>query len=128
MEIFIIPIAILIISFWILMFKFDKKRVREYLENRGDTVISINWKLFGKGWLSESNKDGGGNRIYLVVFKDIYGNTKQAWCKTAILSGVFLTDESITEQAQSDGKPLSAEAKIALLEDEVRKLRAGNNQ
>ena len=128
MEIFIIPIAILIISFWILMFKFDKKSVREYLENRGDTVISINWKLFGKGWLSESNKDGGGNRIYLVVFKDIYGNTKQAWCKTAILSGVFLTDESITEQAQSDGKPLSAEAKIALLEDEVRKLRAGNNQ
>lgn len=128
MEIIIISIFILVISFWTLIFELDKKRIEQYLKNRGDAVISINWKLFGKGWMSESNKDGGGNRIYLVTFKDICGNIKQAWCKTAILSGVFLTDETITEQAQTDGKPLSAEAKIALLEDEVRRLRAGNNQ
>jgi hypothetical protein len=86
--------------------------------------VDITWKLFGKGWVSESGKEGGGNRIYKLTYKDTYGNLKQAWSKTAMLSGVFITDENIIKQAKVDGQIISDAEKVALLEDELRKLKA----
>lgn len=115
---------LLVIIIWFFIFKLDKARIRSYFDNRGDTVLSIHWRLFGKGWLSESDNEGGGNRIYKVEFKDLYGNIKQAWCKTAMLSGVFLSDEEITVQAQSNGDSLTPEGKIVILEDELKRLRS----
>ncbi len=118
-------ISILILAFLSLFTAPDKGRIAEYFEERGDTVLSISWcPFFGKGWYSEAGKESG-NRIYEVEFKDIYGNRKCAWCKTAMFSGVYVSDEVIIEPAQTDGRPLTAEEKVVLLENELRKLRAG---
>ena len=109
---------------WFLIINLDKNRISKYLLNRGDSVVDIAWKIFGKGWISESGKEGGGNRIYKLTFTDTYGNRKQAWCKTAMLSGVFITDENIVEPAKVNGRVISDAEKVALLEDELRKLKA----
>jgi hypothetical protein len=114
----------LIIGIWILVIRFDKARVTRYLGERGGSIQSIHLRIFGKGWMSEQRKDGGGNRIYEVEYRDDYGNLRHVWCKTAIWAGVFLTEDKIVTPAETGGRPLTAEEKVALLEDEVRRLRA----
>lgn len=127
MEFIFIIFPFIIFIFWFLVINLDKNRITKYLTNRGDSVTDITWKIFGKGWISESGKEGGGNRIYRIAYSDSYGNRKQAWCKTAMLSGVFITDENIVEPATVNGRVLSDAEKIALLEDELRKLKAEKN-
>lgn len=119
--------VMLIVVIGIFVSIFDRKRVAKYFSNRGEVVLDITWKLFGKGWASEAGKEGGGNRIYKVTFTDIYGNKKQAWCKTAMLSGVYMTDEKIIEPAKVEGRIMSDAEKVALLEDEIRKLKMEQN-
>lgn len=125
MEIFalFIPLIIpLIVCAWMLIIVLDKARVRKYLQNNGHTTVAVRWRLFGHGWLSEASKEGGGNRIYEVEYFDVYGNTHQAWVKTAMLSGVFLSKDRITVHATVD-RPMTAEEKIAVLEEELREMR-----
>lgn len=121
MEI-VVLIVPLIVGVWVFIISLDKARVRKYLENNGHTAITVRWKLFGHGWLSEASKEGGGNRIYEVEYRDIYGNTHQVWAKTAMLSGVFLSKDRITAHA-TVGRPMTAEEKVAVLEEELRKMR-----
>lgn len=121
--VFVLPIIIIFLV-WVLILNLDKSRITKYLTKRGDSVVDITWKIFGKGWLSEAGKESGGNRIYRLTFKDRYGNQQQAWCKTAMLSGVYITDEEIVEAAIVNGRELSDAEKVALLEDELRKLKA----
>lgn len=113
----------LVICLWALAIYLDKERVREYIEDNGHSVLSIHWTLFGHGWLSESSKEGGGNRIYEVEYRDVYGNTHHVWCKTAMLSGVFLSNDRIVSQATVSGRPLTPEEKVVILEAELRSLR-----
>lgn len=115
----VIPI---IVCVWVLVIALDKARVRNYLVNNGHTPVAVGWRLFGHGWLSEASKEGGGNRIYKVEYLDIYGNTHQAWAKTAMLSGVFLSQDQITAHATVD-RPMTAEEKVAILEEELRRAR-----
>lgn len=119
---FFLPVLVLLS--WGLSFYLDKQRIRNHLRQRGDEPLSITWKIFGKGWISEAGENGGGNRIYKLAFYDRYGNKKQAWCKTAMWSGVFLTDELIIEKAKIEGREITDAEKIALLEDEVKRLRS----
>lgn len=117
-------LAILIISIWAGIIYLDKGRVNDYLTARGNTVVKITWELFGHGWLSESGKEGGGNRIYDVQYRDTYGSLHRVWCKTAMMSGVFLAEDKIIEMATIQGRQITAEDKVAMLEEEVRRLRA----
>jgi hypothetical protein len=118
---FVIIIA-LIITLKCLVFVLDKIRIRTYLTARGDVPLSITWKIFGKGWLGESQKEGAGNRIYKLHFVDIIGNETSAWCKTAMFSGVYLADELITKEA--DLPTVDKEDEIAHLEKQLAKLKA----
>jgi hypothetical protein len=120
-EIFFLIVPI-IIAVWIICINLDKARVRTYLGNNGHSVTTVTWRLFGHGWLSESSKEGGGNRIYEVEYRDVYGNIHHVWAKTAMLSGVFLSKDRITAHSTVD-PPMTAEEKVAILEEELRKLR-----
>lgn len=115
----------LFIGLWILTINLDKNRVCKYIEANGHSVLTVRWRLFGHGWMSESSKDGGGNRIYEVEYRDLYGNTHHVWVKTAMFSGVFLSEDKITVHATNAGHPMTAEEKVAMLEEELRKARAG---
>jgi len=111
----------LIIGSWMLIINLDKARVRAYLENSGHSVVSLSWKLFGHGWLFESSREGGGNRIYEVKYRDVYGNIHHVWAKTAMLSGVFLSKDRITTRATTS-RPMTAEEKAVVLEEALRKM------
>ncbi len=125
METLFLVFVPLAIGLWVLSLNFDKNRVRKCIEANGHSVLSMRWRLFGHGWMSESSKDGGGNRIYEIKYRDVYGNTHHVWAKTAMFSGVFLSKDRITVHATTTGLPTSAEEKVAILEDELRKARAG---
>jgi hypothetical protein len=114
----------LIIGLWVLTINLDKDRVRKNIEANGHSVLTVHWKLFGHGWLSESSKGGGGNRIYEVEYRDVYRNTHRVWAKTAMLSGVFLSEDRIVVHATVAGGPMTAEEKVLVLEEELRKARA----
>lgn len=124
MEFIVIIFPFIIIISWFWLIDLDKNRITKYLTSRGDSVTDITWEIFGKGWISERGKEGGGNRIYRLTYSDSYGNLKQAWCKTAMLSGVYITDEDIVKPATVNGRALSDAEKVVLLEDELRKLKA----
>jgi len=113
------------VGIWFLTIQLDKARVRAYIQARGQSVISVKWRLFGHGWLCEASKNGGGNRIYEVEYRDMYGSIHHVWAKTAMLSGVFLSQDKVVAHATSTGHPMTAEEKVALLEEELRKARGG---
>lgn len=117
-------LLILIHLVWFLIIKLDKKRIVKYISNKNESLIDIKWKIFGKGWISEVGKQGGGNRIYKLTYADIHGNVKQAWCKTAMFSGVFMADEKVIEPAKNYQDTTSKTVKITLLEKELSKLKA----
>lgn len=124
MEVFAVLILVLciVVCGAALIIRLDKSRVRKHLQSTGCTPVYVHWKLFGHGWLSEISKDGGGNRIYEVEYLDIYGNTHHVWVKTAMLSGVFLSKDRIIAYANV-GRPMTAEEKVTVLEEELRKMR-----
>lgn len=125
---FFIVIPILGFGFLGLTFVWDRQRIRAHFEERGDKCLDITWKIFGKGWFSEYGEGGSGNRIYQVSFSDQYGNKKQAWCKTALFAGVFLTDEKIVEPVKVDGRDMTDAEKVVFLEDQLRKLKAEHSK
>lgn len=123
-----LSIVIFIVFAHFFIWALDRSRIKKYFSRRGEAVQSITWRIFGRGWLSESGKEGGGNRIYEVEYLDVYGNLKHVWCKTAMLSGVFLSDEKIIAHADVEGRELTAEEKVVLLEDQIRQLRSNSGR
>lgn len=121
----LIPLVLLIMlpALFFIRMSLDKSRIKNHLSKRGDVAVDITWKIFGKGWFAEAGKDGWGNRIYRIDYEDVYGNIKQAWCKTAMFSGVYISDENIIRTAEIDGREMTDAEKIALLEDELKKLK-----
>ena len=117
--IFIVP---LIFVGWFAVIVTDKARVRSYFENKGCKIINIAWRLFGHGWMAESSKEGGGNRIYMVDYTDDAGNTRSAWCKTAWLGGVYLADDRIVKPGPA-GSPLDKDLEIQRLKTENEALK-----
>lgn len=131
MEIFLL----LFVVAAVLTFRFDRKRIHEYIERRGARVVSTQWRLLGHGWMSEGQN---GNRIYEVEYRDAVGNLHRVWCKTAALSGVYTSEDRIIKRVATldDDEPVQAspeatpaheqsdDERIAFLEEELRKARA----
>ncbi|CAA6678148.1 MULTISPECIES: hypothetical protein [unclassified Lentimonas] len=89
--IFFIIIAIL---FRLAAGSFDGDRVKGYIENTlGGELIDQSWAPFGPGWYGEKD-----SRIYEIIYKDRAGATHRANVKTSMLSGVYLTNDTIIEQ------------------------------
>jgi adenine C2-methylase RlmN of 23S rRNA A2503 and tRNA A37 len=65
----IIPIlAFVVIGTRMLFGKWDKSRIRKYIQQRGGQVTSIEWNPFATGWLYANH-----DRLYTVAFMDNAG-------------------------------------------------------
>jgi hypothetical protein len=111
----LIPLAILVAIF--IRFAaggLDHDRVRQYVEERGGKLISADWAPFGPGWFGEKS-----DRIYQVHYVDVDGNKHEAYAKTSMWTGVYLTEDRIVEYAKAPVDPEDVES----LEEENRRLR-----
>jgi hypothetical protein len=77
-------------ALWAFVHSLDKKRITDYIEQRGGRVVSINWAPFGRGWFGEKEE-----RLYEVVYYDQAGNQHFATAKTSLLTGVFWTEDRV---------------------------------
>ena len=93
--VFFIFIVIAIV-FRLVAGSFDGDRVEEYIRKKGWKLIDRSWDPFGPGWFGEKD-----SRIYQVVYEDEHGNTHKAHVKTSMLSGVYMTNDTIVKHAHS---------------------------
>ena len=117
-AIFVVLIPLAIIVAIVIRFaagNLDQDRVRQYVEERGGKLISADWAPFGPGWFGEKN-----DRIYQVRYLDHDGNEHEAYAKTSMWTGVYLTEDRIVRYAKT---PVDQED-VESLEEENRRLRA----
>ncbi len=109
----VVVVAVLIRIFAGLL---DTDRVEQYVRDKGWTLIDKSWDPFGPGWFGEKS-----DRIYEIIFEDQHGDTHRAHVKTALFTGVYLTNDTIVERSeqQTDLESENEELKkrIAELED-----------
>lgn len=74
----------------------DRKRIDAYASEQGWTLMSCTWKLLGPGWFGSR-----GTRIYSITYTDREGRTHQAFARTSVMSGVYLTEDRIVEGTQN---------------------------
>ena len=72
--------------------RIDSDRIRTYARDQGWELISCAWKLFGPGWFGNSRE-----RIYSITYRDQQGRAHSAFAKTSLLSGVYLTEDRLTD-------------------------------
>lgn len=101
----------------------DHDRIRQYVEERGGTVMDSVWSPFGPGWFGEKS-----DRIYGVRYLDKDGNEHQAHCKTSLFTGVYFTEDQIVKYAAPNTPGLAPtenalEAENRRLREELERLR-----
>jgi hypothetical protein len=112
----VVPIGIgLALLFRFFAGNLDHERVKSYVEQRGGRFISAEWAPFGPGWFGEKN-----DRIYQVRYYDLDGNEHEAYAKTSMWTGVYLTEDRIVHYAT---RPIDPE-EVESLEAENARLRA----
>ena len=97
----------------------DHERIRRHLQERGYEPLDVVWEPFGRGWWGEKN-----DRIYSVRYRDPDGNEHQAWCKTSMWGGVFLSEDAPAVPKQ---RPKPAPIYIGP-DDQVEQLRKENEK
>lgn len=102
------------IGFRLLAGSMDRERIRGYVETRGGKVIETTWAPFGPGWFG-----GNKERIYQVRYLDHGGNVHEAYARTSMWTGVYFTEDQITQHAKT---PIDEE-EVESLEEENRRLR-----
>lgn len=109
----IILFAVLAIGFRLFAGSFDGERVERYLRDRGCELIDKSWDPFGPGWFGEEDA-----RIYQVVYRDREGRVHRAHVKTSLMSGVYLTNDQVVQEAPK----LSVEEEKARLKRRLAEL------
>ena len=113
----IIPVMIIVaIAIRLAAGGMDHDRIRQYVEERGGTVLDSNWAPLGPGWFGEKS-----DRIYYVRYRDKDGNEHEAHCKTSMWTGVYFTEDRIVKYAERPAAP--AAPSESALEAENRRLR-----
>lgn len=74
----------------VIIHRLDVNRVRNYAQAQGWQLLSAQWTLFGPGWFG-----GGKERLYKICYTDGEGRTHNAYAKTSVLAGVYLTEDKI---------------------------------
>jgi hypothetical protein len=92
----------------------DQDRVRQYVEQRGGKLLTAEWSPFGPGWFGEKS-----DRIYQVRYLDVDGNEHEAYAKTSMWTGVYLTEDRIVKY----GKAPADHEEVESLAEENRRLR-----
>jgi len=91
MEIFVIPIAIII---KIALIRYNKKETIRYLQNKLYTVVQVKWAPFGYGWFGEKNAS-----IFSVSYKDQEGNLHHAFIKSGLFGGIYIGKDRTVKYA-----------------------------
>lgn len=65
----------------------DRGRIRAYADANGWELLSCRWSPFGPGWFGARRE-----RIYAIEYRDREGGVHQAYAKTALFGGVYLTE------------------------------------
>ena len=73
---------------------FDGERVEQYIREMGGELLNKSWDPFGPGWFGEKD-----SRIYEIIYRDSAGRVHRAHVKTSMMSGVYLTNDRIIEDA-----------------------------
>ena len=113
------PIAIFIgfgllaLVFRVIAGSFDGDRVERYIQDKGWELVDKSWDPFGPGWFGEKD-----SRIYEIVYRDGEGRTHRAHVKTSMLSGVYLTNDRIIDEAPE----MSVEEEKAALRKRLEEL------
>lgn len=95
----VIVVAVLAtLGCWMYCMSLDKARIIAYVEKGDARVVRIDWAPFGNGWL------GDNNRIYEVVYHDGVGREHLALCKTSLFSGVYWTQDWVTNGRADDAE------------------------
>ena len=121
MEIlFILPFLLLVaLAFRVLAGSLDGDRIDDYARDRGWRVRRKSWRPFGPGWFGEKD-----SRIYEIEYIDREGHRHLAHVKTSMFSGVYITDDTITEHAEREADSERVEpARAETLEAENAALR-----
>jgi hypothetical protein len=109
----IIPVIVVAaLGFRIAAAFMDHARIENYIRSLGGKVITIRWSPFGPGWFGEKS-----DRIYRVRYVDRDGDEHEAYCKTSMWSGVYMTQDYVVGAGD---RPLT---KMELLELENQHLR-----
>ncbi len=104
--------------------RWDRDRVKAYIEERGGQLLSMKWTLDATQY---SFIRDGNARIYCVRFLDSSGETHQATCQTNWMSGVYLTEESVVNgDNQTSRKSEKSPRNVEILEAELERLRLEN--
>ena len=112
-------IAIRIIAGWL-----DDGWIKGYLSERNCTLIEKKWQPFGPGWFGEKD-----SRIYEVTYRDAEGNIHQAYTKVSLFSGVYFTEDRITQKKPYDAPiPQEPHATTANREREQKPQNNENNE
>jgi hypothetical protein len=93
-AILIVGVIILVVVTRLIAGGFDRERVEQYLRKKGYELIDKSWAPFGPGWFGEKD-----SRIYEVVYRDREGRVHRAHVKTSMMSGVYLTNDRVIEDA-----------------------------
>lgn len=119
-TLFIFPIVLFLgLAVRLIAGALDGDRIDDYARDRGWDVRRKSWRPFGPGWFGEKNA-----RIYEIEYIDREGHRRLAHVKTSMFSGVYITDDRITEHAEHapDSEP-GETASAAALEAENAALR-----
>lgn len=85
-------VVVLVIGARVIAGVIDGDRIRDYLQQRGCTLLKRQWTPFGPGWVGEQS-----SRLYAIEYRDAAGNRCAASCKTSMLAGVYLTNQRVLE-------------------------------
>jgi hypothetical protein len=97
----------------------DGGRIEDHFSEDGKEFISKVWTPLGKGWLGDSS-----DRIYKVTYKDKEGHIHEAYCKTSMFSGVYITEDKIIEyNKEAMTNMMNLEAENLKLKEEIERLK-----
>lgn len=120
----LIGIAIAVsVMFRLLAGSLDRDRVHQYITSIGGELLESHWDPFGPGWFGEKS-----DRIYKVRYRDRQGCIHSAHVKTSMMSGVYLTNDTIISRPQPKTEPprpkhLDLPEKQETVEEEKARLR-----
>ncbi len=93
--IFFVVAGVVVVVIRLVAGSFDGERVESYVRQNGWELVDKSWDPFGPGWWFGDKH----TRIYRIMYRDRQGNLHEAHVKTSMLSGVYLTNDSIVENA-----------------------------
>ena len=93
MESILMIIVFIIVSLWIFIIHLDKRSIRLFLESRGNTVVSVKWKIIDNDSFGKYSNPGIGKKIYVVRYRDPQKNMWLVFCEINILSEMIWGEE-----------------------------------